>query len=86
MVRVRRTAEIGHEHRDKVLDAMGRCRKALIDGSLKLDFNSPTLGAFEEVREAIDRAAAIITGCAEFYHAQGTSGQRGKPTWVDTRS
>ena len=86
MVSRRRTPELEFPHRDAVLDAMGRCRKVIGDVKFKLDFDSPTLAALEAVHKAIDEAATVITGSPEFYWAQGTAGQPGKPTWRDSGS
>lgn len=66
-----------------VLDAMGRCRKAVIAAQDKVKPFGATYRALQVVTAAIDSAALFLTGDQTFYHAGGSApGDHGK--WRDS--
>ena len=66
--------------RDRLLDAMGRCRKIVTDLSCRLEYGSPTYRALDTVKGAIDGVAKMVTGDGKFYWDRGSVTPR---AWTD---
>ena len=80
MVNRRRPKELYGPDRDRLVDAMGRCRGVVTRSSSEVEYGSPTYQALDVLRKAIDSVAAVVTGDAELYWCQGTTNA---PKWVD---
>ncbi len=72
--------------RRPVLDAMGRCRKALIDASSSVEPFGTTFRAISIVTTAIDGLAKFLTGDETYYHAGGTAYGSDATKWRDSGS
>ena len=65
--RARRSELFEHEKRD-LLDALGRCRAAIIKSQGALRYSSPTYAIGTAVIVAIDRLAERLTGDGAYFH------------------
>ena len=80
MVYRRRPAELYGPNRDRLLDALGRCRRIVNTMASEVEMGSPTTVALGAVRDAIDGVAEIVTGGRRFYYERGTTIP---PAWQD---
>ncbi len=55
------------------IDAMGRCRKAMVDVSSKVLIGGPIYDAAAGVMRAIDAMAKLLVGDETHYHAGGSA-------------
>ena len=67
-----------------VLDAMGRCRKALLTESDKVRPFGLTYKALGTVMAAIDALATLLTGRDDFYSAGGSTTGSENGRWRDS--
>ena len=67
-----------------VLDAMGRCRHALINAQMELRPFAPVQVMLHNVAAAIDRVAEHLTGDDTYYHAGGSSFGSEDRKWRDS--
>ncbi len=69
-----------------LLDAMGRCRKALLAESDKVRPFGVTFKAIHAVTTAIDAVATLLTGRDDFYAAGGSTTGSETGRWRDSGS
>ena len=65
------------------LDAMGRCRHAMIVVCGKVKIGSPTYFAAHAVTKAIDAMAGLLTGDPTYYHEGGVTPGSDQTKWRD---
>ena len=86
MVNRRRPEQLPFQWEAKVLDAMGRCRRVLLDAKHDTAYHSMTSMALRTVIEGIDMVAKIVTGHDSYYAIDGTTSSPGRPRWRDCGS
>ncbi|MEA2861903.1 MAG: hypothetical protein QOC72_3942 [Methylobacteriaceae bacterium] len=65
----------------RLLDSLGTCRQAVIDASTRVKVSGPIYHACHMVTSAIDALAHLISGSPYYFHAQGSIGTPGEPSW-----
>lgn len=65
-----RRAELFESEKAELLEALGRCRRAIIAGQTRLKTGSPTYVLGSAVVSAIDTLAALLTGDPAHFHAK----------------
>ena len=67
-----------------VLDALGRCRKVLIDVISKVEIGGPTARGAALITRAIDGLALILTGDETYFHLGGSAQGGDDRKWRDS--
>ncbi len=80
MIVRRKPKELYLDHRDRLLDAMGRCRHVVTRTASEVEYGCPTYRALETLLKAIDGVAGVVAGDAELYWEQGSNSL---PKWTD---
>ena len=70
MARRTRRNELFENEKRELLDALGRCRAAILKGQAALRYGSPIYVMGSAIMDAIDAFAGLLTGDSTFFHAK----------------
>jgi hypothetical protein len=60
----------------RLIEALGRCRQAVIEASTRVKVSGPVYHACHMVTAAIDALATLLTGSKYYFHSQTMPGDR----------
>jgi len=76
MARRARRNELFENEKRELLDALGRCRVAILKHHASLRYGSPTYASGSAIVDAIDALAGLLTGDERYFHTRPHSDLR----------